>query len=315
MNIKNDKLKVFISSTMVELRDVREVVAKALDDKGIRAWIYEMNAGARPKGIIETSLKEVEVADIYVGLFWKNYGKITIEEYLYARELDKPCFIYVRDKGISREKSLEDFLKSEVCNLYSGVTYNYFDSAISLGQQIANDIMSWLVRRHREMTAEIKMARIPQLEIENIKVKINKLQAVSGKSLPQGTAVDYLAQKMRAWFRVLGYRFRKHDIREENCFEWVIEIPARRGYDRILVRGMEGEVEFHDVIALRKAVVEQKTDEGWIVSARRKSQVACKEIEKKENRDLFCYTFDELLDETADFSGYSEWLESEIKRL
>ncbi|GAI20966.1 unnamed protein product, partial [marine sediment metagenome] len=26
-------------------------------------------------------------------------------------------------------------------------------------------------------------------------------------------------------------------------------------------------------------------------------------------------TFDELLDETADFSGYSEWLESEIKRL
>lgn len=315
MNMKNDKLKVFISSAMIELRDVREIVAKALNDIGIRAWIYEINAGARPEGIIQTSLEEVEVTDIYVGLFWKNYGKITIKEYLHARELGKPCFIYIRDRGISREESLEDFLKSEVYNLCSGVTYDYFDSAITLGQQIANDIMSWLVRRHREMTAEIKMARIPQLEIENIKVKINKLQTVSGKSLPQGTAVDYLAQKMRAWFRVLGYRFGKHDIREENYFEWVIEIPARRGHDRIFVRGMEGEVEFHDVIALRKAVVEQKTDEGWIVSARRKSQVACKEIEKKENRDLFCYTFDELLDETADFSGYSEWLESEIKRL
>jgi hypothetical protein len=42
---KSDRLKVFISSTMTELRDVREVVSKALDNRGINVWLYETGAG------------------------------------------------------------------------------------------------------------------------------------------------------------------------------------------------------------------------------------------------------------------------------
>ena len=98
----SDKLKVFISSKMVELRDVREIVASALDDKGINAWIYETEAGARPEGIIETSLREVDNSDIYVGLFWEKYGEVTIQEYRYAHSLNKPCFVYIRDRNCGR---------------------------------------------------------------------------------------------------------------------------------------------------------------------------------------------------------------------
>src|SRR5690242_19435592 len=124
----SDKLKVFISSKMVELRDVREIVAKALDDKGIKAWVYEADAGARPEGIIETSLREVDISDVYVGLFGEKYGEVTVQEYRYARSLKKPCFVYIRDKECQREEQLEDFLKSEIFDLHQGVTYDYFDS-------------------------------------------------------------------------------------------------------------------------------------------------------------------------------------------
>ncbi len=309
-----EKLKVFISSKMMELRDVREIVAKALDDRGIDAWVYEAHAGARPEGVVETSFSEVEAADIYVGLFWQKYGEVTVQEYRRARALDKPCFVYIRDKDLQREEELEDFLRDEVYDLRKGVTYDYFDSAVELGEQAAGDIMAWLVRRHREMTAEIQEARVSVDEVARLQGEVDRLQAASREPLPQGTAVDYLAQQMRTWFETLGYRFESHDVRAKDYFEWVINVPARRGYDRIFVLGVEGEAELAHIAALRHAVDEQGTDEGWLVAARRKSQAVCEEVERTENRDLFCYTFDELLDEDADFSGYLDWLEVEVKR-
>jgi len=80
------------------------------------------------------------------------------------------------------------------------------------------------------------------------------------------------------------------------------------------VRGIEGEAGLSDVMALRSSVEAQKTDEGWLVTARRISRAARDEVEKEENRHLECYTFDELIDQDADFSGYLDWLEAEVKR-
>ncbi len=274
----------------------------------------ESRAGARPEDVVETSLSEVEASDIYVGLYWEKYGDVTAEEYHYARGLNKPCFVYIRDKNFTREQKLENFLRAEVYDLQKGVAYDYFDSAIKLGEQVADDIMAWLVKRHREMTAEIREARVSKDEIAGLQAEVDRLQATSRGRLPQGTAVDYLAQQTRIWFETLGYRFESHEVRAKDYFEWIINVPARRRYDRILVRGIEGEAEVSDVSMLRQAVDHHKTDEGWLLVARRKSQAASEAIEKQENHDLFCYTFDELLDENADFSGYLDWLETEVKR-
>lgn len=307
------RLKVFISSTMAELRDVREVLSKALDDRGIYAWFYEKHAGARPEGVEQTSLVEIETADVYVGLFWERYGEVTVKEFRHARATGKPFFIYIRDKNKQREKQLEDFLEAEIYSLTKGVTYDYFESALSLGQRVAEDIVAWLVRRHREMTAEIREAHVSERQRARLQAEVDRLRRVSRDPLPGGTAVDYLAQQMTAWFKALGYGFERHSARAGDYFEWVIDVPARRKYDRILVRGIEGVAELSDVAALRGAVNKHKADEGWLVAAVRKSQAACNELSKEENRNLFCYTFDELLDERADFTGYLNWLETEVR--
>ena len=78
-----------------------------------------------------------------------------------------------------------------------------------------------------------------------------------------------LAQQMRGWFETLGYRLEKYEIWAEEYFEWILNIPVRRSYDRIIIRGVAGEIKLSDVMALRQSVNEQKTDEGWVVTTRR----------------------------------------------
>jgi WD40 repeat protein len=123
-----------------------------------------------------------------------------------------------------------------------------------------------------------------------------------------------LAGQMRRWFEVLGYRLEKSEKWETPWFEWVINIPKRRGFDRVLVRGMVGEVGVKDVMALRESVGAARVDEGWVVTARRISKAARSLCEEPDNEDLFCFTFDEFLDQDADFEGYLTGLAAEIDR-
>ncbi|GET39476.1 NACHT domain-containing protein [Microseira wollei] len=179
---------------------------------------------------------------------------------------------------------------------------------------------------HRTIaTLQERLDRLPTLE--GIRTEMARLAGQNYPALPaavetlQATSLQEnnckafaLAQQIKGWFETLGYRFEKYENWQDNYFEYIINIPVRRNrYDRILVRGIEGEVGLKDIAALRDVVEKQRTDEGWLVTARRISRAARDEVEKAENRHLGCYTFDELLDQDADFSGYLNWLETEIK--
>ncbi len=173
----DERLKVFISSDMIELYDVREFVAQDLIERGIDAWIHETHAGARPESVVETSLRATEAADIYVGVFWRKYGQVTIQEYRYARTLNRPCFIYIRDKHCRRDTELEEFLSAEVYDPQCGVNYAYFDSAVVLGKRVASDIMAWLVRRHREMEVELQQVQTAQTELVRLRDELDRLRS------------------------------------------------------------------------------------------------------------------------------------------
>ncbi len=101
-----------------------------------------------------------------------------------------------------------------------------------------------------------------------------------------------------------------HSVHE---VEFVLNIPRRRGYDRVLVRAIAGEIKTMHVEELRGAVLSTKADEGWIVTERRIAQSVRDKAQQLEREHLFAYTFDELIEEYADFSHYFEWLEKEVK--
>ncbi|MDF5726055.1 MAG: NACHT domain-containing protein [Rhizonema sp. PD37] len=164
-------------------------------------------------------------------------------------------------------------------------------------------------------TITLTLDRLPTLE--GIRTEIARLTSQSYPALSEGSnqcrAIS-LAEQMRGWFETLGYRFEKHEVWEEEYFEWIINIQGRRGYDRILVRGIEGEAGVKNVAALRDQIQKQRTDEGWLVSARRISRAARELVKQEDYSKVFCYTFDEIIDQDADFSNYFDWLETEVKR-
>ena len=306
------RLRVFISSTMAELADLRERLAALLQERGLNAFVFEAGAGARPGSVVATSLEEVDRSEVYVGVFWKRYGPVTIDEYRRARNQDKPCFVYVRDRLAPRDPDLEKFLKDEVYSLARGVTYSFFDKLEPMVSQAADDVMKWLVTRHREMSAALADAQGSASDLLRLQQGVARLKSISRDPLPSGTAVDSLAHDLRGWFRTLGYGIEKEEVeRTQESFEWMINVPARRGFDRVLVRGMQGEVQLGDLNLLESAVAASKADEGWLVTRQRISQAVRTKL-KADDGPLYCYTVDELIDQTVDFNGYLQWLEREV---
>jgi hypothetical protein len=110
----------------------------------------------------------------------------------------------------------------------------------------------------------------------------------------------------------LKYDFEQYTHRDTRGFEWIIRIPVRRNkYERILVRGVDGEADASDAQRLLTAAEAERVDEAWLVAMRRISPSAKQTCE--ESKLLRCMTFDELLDEDADFSNYLDALEQEIQ--
>jgi WD40 repeat protein len=155
--------------------------------------------------------------------------------------------------------------------------------------------------------------QINQLSLAEIQKQITQITQNYQKLLPPGEIVREaeLAKQLRKWFEALDYKFEPYEVLKKDYFQWIINIPKRRGYDRIFIHGVEAEI--NDINTVKKAVETYKTDEGWIIAPGRVSKLAREEVKKAENKQILCYTFDELIEENADFTGYFDWLEREVK--
>ncbi len=167
-------------------------------------------------------------------------------------------------------------------------------------------------------TIQTQMQQLPSLEAIN--QKVNQIAGNETLLLPpaaQTSNAASLARELGDWFDVLEYdRDPDYEVWNTNYFEWIINFPlSRRKVSRTLVRGMAGEVGMDDLKGFQKQIEATGANEGWIVSHRRVSKAARTAVNQEEiYGDISCYTFDELLDEDADFSKYLEWLEADIKK-
>ncbi|MEL6385308.1 MAG: restriction endonuclease, partial [Cyanobacteria bacterium J06626_18] len=166
-------------------------------------------------------------------------------------------------------------------------------------------------------TLQTQIQQLPSLEAIN--QQVNQLAGVETLALPAAAqtsdAVD-LAHQLGEWFEVLDYdRDPDYEVWTADYFEWIINFPlTRRKYARILVRGVAGEVGMADLQEFQQAIVTTGADEGWLVGNRRVSKAARTAAQQEAMyADITCYTFDELLDEDADFSKYLDWLAEEIQ--
>ncbi|WP_242717025.1 WD40 domain-containing protein [Microcoleus vaginatus] len=279
--------------------------APPADFAGVYVYTLVEYGAGKPKQILEL-FRQKEIESAFRKAFESDSPAILIQagdEYLKESALGKE----IRDLGIDPRREFMAF---------AAVFMEVAKRTRTLGDVMMGNSIASLQKR-----LSMVMDRIERLPtIEGIRTEFARLEAEDYPALPaaessniQKSKVFILSQQVRGWFETLNYQFEKYEIWEDNYFELIINVPVRRKkYDRILVRGIAGEAGIRDISALRESVEKQRTDEGWLVTARRISRAARDEVKKAENRDLACYTFDELLDQDADFTAYLDWLETEI---
>jgi len=149
-----ERLRVFVSSRMLELAPERAAIKAALDELNIDGWLFEEDAGARAQTIQQSYKEEIDSADVYVGLFWRGFGNYTIDEFDYATERNKDRLIYEKRADIDthRDPKLQAFL-DKIGRVETGLTARWFNTPEELREGVKQDAARWQTRKIRELRA------------------------------------------------------------------------------------------------------------------------------------------------------------------
>jgi hypothetical protein len=138
----DQRLRVFVSSTLRELAEERVAVRAAIE--GLRLAPVMLELGARPHPPRALYRAYLEQSHIFVGVYWESYGWVAPEMAIsgiadeYELASGKPCLVYVKEPAPRREQRLAELLarvKSE-----GRVSYKRFRTAEQLGELVADDL-------------------------------------------------------------------------------------------------------------------------------------------------------------------------------
>jgi predicted ATPase len=138
----DQRLRVFVSSTLDELAHERATVREAITQLRLTPVLFEL--GARPHPPRDLYRAYLAQSDIFIGLYWQRYGwvapsmQISGLEDEYQLSGDKPKLIYVKTPAPTRESQLQallDHIKAQ-----EAVSYQKFSTPEELSELIANDL-------------------------------------------------------------------------------------------------------------------------------------------------------------------------------
>jgi hypothetical protein len=150
-------VRVFVSSTWIDLKPERERVEEVLDRFKDTKFIGMERFGSHPETTRVESLREIDQCDLYLGIIGGRYGSgITEAEYDRAREKGLPCFVYFKqeqqvrpedhDEEAERTELLVKF-KAKLKDPSSGHTVAEFSGPYELASIAASDLHNWLVEK------------------------------------------------------------------------------------------------------------------------------------------------------------------------
>src|SRR5918996_3389488 len=110
----DQRLRVFVSSTLAELAEERVAVARAISALGLTPVMFEL--GARPHPPQELYRAYLAQSDIFIGLYWQRYGWVgpgmdtsgLEDEFRLSGSL--PRLIYLKSPAPDREPRLAEMI-------------------------------------------------------------------------------------------------------------------------------------------------------------------------------------------------------------
>ena len=144
----DQRLRVFVSSTLQELAEERAAAEEAIQHLRLTPVMFEL--GARPHPPRDLYRAYLAQSDVFVGIYWQRYGWIapteTIsgleDEYVLARQT--PKLIYMKNAE-TREDRLNDLIRR--IQEDDKVSYRPFSTAAELKELIENDLALMLTER------------------------------------------------------------------------------------------------------------------------------------------------------------------------
>jgi predicted ATPase len=153
----DQRLRVFVSSTLVELAEERAAVRRAIVSLGLSPVMFEL--GARPHPPQELYLAQ---SDIFIGLYWQSYGwvgpgmDISGLEDEFRLAASRPRLLYLKAPAADRQPRLTamiDELRSQGSD-----AYRTFRSPRELGKLVRDDLAILLSERFVVSAVETRAA-------------------------------------------------------------------------------------------------------------------------------------------------------------
>jgi len=145
----DQRLRVFVSSTLGELAEERRVVARAVSALRLTPVLFEL--GARPHPPHDLYRAYLAQSDVFVGLYWQRYGRVgpgmevsgLEEEFQLARAGALPRLLYVKTPAPDREPRLDELL----ARVKQEASYRRFRTPGELGRVVREDLATLLSER------------------------------------------------------------------------------------------------------------------------------------------------------------------------
>jgi predicted ATPase len=145
----DQRLRVFVSSTLGELADERRAVSRAISALRLTPVMFEL--GARPHPPRDLYRAYLAQSDVFIGLYWQSYGWVgpgmeisgLEEEFELSRGL--PRLLYVKAPAPDREARLTGLL--DRIREQAADSYRSFHTAGELGRLVRDDLATLLSER------------------------------------------------------------------------------------------------------------------------------------------------------------------------
>jgi predicted ATPase len=145
----DQRLRVFVSSTLRELAEERAAVRTAISQLSLTPVMFEIGARPYPPRALYRSY--LDQSHVFIGIYWESYGWVAPDEEVsgledeYRLSNDLPRLLYVKQPGPDRDPKLSELLKRIQSD--DSTSYRSFQTTEELAQLVTDDLMLLLSER------------------------------------------------------------------------------------------------------------------------------------------------------------------------
>jgi predicted ATPase len=167
----DQRLRVFVSSTLGELADERAAVRRAIEQLRLTPVMFEL--GARPHPARSLYRAYLEQSDVFVGIYWERYGWVAPDETIsgledeYRLSGDLPRLMYLKGPAPGRDERLAELIGRIQAD--DTTAYKHFSTPDELERLVTEDLAILLSERFMDRSTSVDG---PTLEIRSFGVHL-----------------------------------------------------------------------------------------------------------------------------------------------